>query len=384
MATPKEAIWEKTRYNLYTARDVFRRHWRLISFILGIIIIFWLLYALRSAILPFVLGLAFAYLLMPVISWVEKRLPRQGKWLQTKRVSLIILTFIIILGVVGFFSYFIVTAVINAFLVLVENAPQYISAGLRTLQDWAEVFRQQFPPEMQQQIDQLILDAGTAVGNAIRGVFARGISFIPTTLSLAFGFFSLPIFLFYIMKDAEKLKSGFYSAFSPWVAEHTRNIISIIERVLGRYIRAQLLLGFFVAYLCLVGLLILRIDFAPALAAFAGVTELIPILGPWIGGAAAVIVTLAVAPGKAIWVALLFLIVQLVENSLLVPRIQGGYLRIHPALLVVLLVLGAYIAGFWGIILAAPLTATIVEIYRYVRQSLKVVEETQEQPQPQN
>jgi len=369
---------------LYTARDVFRRHWRLISFILGIIIIFWLLYALRSAILPFVLGLAFAYLLMPVISWVEKRLPRQGKWLQTKRVSLIILTFIIILGVVGFFSYFIVTAVINAFLVLVENAPQYISAGLRTLQDWAEVFRQQFPPEMQQQIDQLILDAGTAVGNAIRGVFARGISFIPTTLSLAFGFFSLPIFLFYIMKDAEKLKSGFYSAFSPWVAEHTRNIISIIERVLGRYIRAQLLLGFFVAYLCLVGLLILRIDFAPALAAFAGVTELIPILGPWIGGAAAVIVTLAVAPGKAIWVALLFLIVQLVENSLLVPRIQGGYLRIHPALLVVLLVLGAYIAGFWGIILAAPLTATIVEIYKYVRQSLKVVEETQEQPQPQN
>lgn len=366
---------------MYTARGIFSRYWRLIFFILGIIIVFWLLYALRGAILPFVLGLVFAYLVLPVISWVEGKLPRQGKWLQTKRVSLIILTFIVVLGVVGFFSYFIVVAVADAFLVLVHNAPQYISAGLHALQEWAEGLRQVFPPEMQQQIDNFIMDAGVVVGNAIRDVFMRGVSFIPTTFSLIFGFASLPIFLFYIMKDSEKLQKGFYSALSPWVAEHTRNIISIIERVLGRYIRAQLMLAFIVAYLCLVGLLILRIEFAPVLAAFAGVTELIPILGPWIGGAAAVIVTLAIAPEKAIWVALLFFLVQLLENTLLVPRIQGSYLRIHPAILIVLLVLGAYIAGFWGIILAAPLTATVVEIYKYVRQSVEV-EGNQEQSQP--
>lgn len=366
---------------MYTARDIFRRYWRLIFFILGIIIVCWLFYALRTAILPFVLGLVFAYLLLPLITWVEKRLPRQGKWLQTKRVSLILLTYIIILGLVGFFSYFIVTAIVKAFLVLVQNAHLYISWGLRTLQEWAEVFRRQFPPEMQQQIDKLILDVGTIVGNAIRNVFVRGVSFLPATFSLIFGFASLPIFLFYILKDSEKLKNGFYSALSPWVAEHTRNIIAIIDGVLGRYIRAQLILGFFVAYLCLVGLLILGVGFAPALATLAGVTELIPILGPWIGGAAAVIVTLAIAPEKAIWVALLFFIVQLLENNLLVPRIQGAYLRIHPALIMVLLVLGAYIAGFWGIVLVVPVTATIVEIYKYVRQSVKV-EGTQEQPQP--
>jgi len=359
---------------LYTAKDVFRKHWRLTLFVLGIIIVFWLLYALRGAVLPFVLGLVFAYLLMPVISWVERKLPCRGKWLQTKRVSLIILTFVIILGLIGLFAYFIIVAVVDAFWILVQNAPQYISAGLFALREWAEVLRRQFPPEMQQQIDVFILDVGTAAGNAIRGLFMRGISFIPTTFSLVFGFVSLPIFLFYILKDSEKLKKSFYSALSPWVAEHTKNIISILERVLGRYIRAQLVLGFFVAYLCFVGLLILRIDFAPALAAFAGVTELIPILGPWIGGAAAVIVTLAIAPEKAIWVALLFILVQLVENNLLVPRIQGRYLRIHPAMILVLLVLGAYIAGFWGIIVAVPFAATIMEIYKYVRQSVKTVE----------
>jgi len=367
---------------LYTARSVFRRQWRLIFFILGIIIVFWLLYALRTAILPFVLGLVLAYLLLPVISWVEKRLPRQGKWLQTKRVSLIILTFIILLGLVGFFSYFIVTAVINAFSVIVQNAPEYISASLLRLREWAGFLRQQFPPEFQQQVDQFVLAAGVALGNVIREAFIRGVSFIPSTLSMMFGFVALPIFLFYILKDSEKLNRVFYSALSPWVAEHIKNIISIIEGVLGRYIRAQLMLGFIVAYFCLIGLLILGIgiEYAPALAAFAGVTELIPTLGPWIGGAAAVIVTLAIAPEKAIWVALLFLAVQLLENTLLVPRIQGAYLRIHPAIVIFLLVLGAYIAGFWGILLIVPVTATVVEIYKYMRQSIKV-EETQN-PQP--
>ena len=361
---------------MYTARSVARRHWRLILLILGIIIVFWLLYALRSAIFPFVIGLVLAYLLLPVISWAEERLPRQGRWRQTKRVSLIILIFIVILGLVAFLSFFIVTAVVNAFLVILQNAPQYISASLATLQEWAEALRQQFPPEMQQQVDKLIMDAGAALGNAIRDIFARGISFIPTTFSLMFGFAALPIFLFYILKDSERLKKGFYSSLSPQVVEHTKNIISIIEEVLGRYIRAQLMLGLVVAYFCFIGLLALQIPFAPALAAFAGVTELIPILGPWIGGATAVIVTLAIAPGKAIWVALLFFLVQLLENYLLVPRIQGGYLRIHPAIIMVLLVLGAYIAGFWGIILAVPLAATIVEIYKYVRSNLKA-EETQ-------
>ena len=93
----------------------------------------------------------------------------------------------------------------------------------------------------------------------------------------------------------------------------------------------------------------------------------IPIIGPWIGGGVAVIVTLAVVPEKAIWVAVLFVCVQLLENNLLVPKIQSAYLRIHPAVMVFLLVLGAYVAGFWGLLIIGPLTATLVEIFKYIR-----------------
>jgi predicted PurR-regulated permease PerM len=132
-----------------------------------------------------------------------------------------------------------------------------------------------------------------------------------------------------------------------------------------------------VAVLCFIGLAALGITLAPALAVLQGIMEFVPILGPWIGGAIGVIVILAVAPQKVIWAIGVYLGVQLLENILLVPRIHGGYLRIHPALILVLLPLGAYIAGLWGIILIVPLTATAVEIYKYVRDSLKAGEKQQ-------
>ena len=365
------------RLILGTAADIFKKRWRLILVIAGIVVTFCFLYALRYVMLPFMCGLVFAYLLLPVISWVEEKLPGGGKWSSYKRVTLIALVFIVILGLIGLIIFYTTVGVVSSFSILLQNAPQYISQGFITLQEWAEGFQRQFPHEMQQQIEQFIIDIAASLSDSARDAFMKGVSYVPATFGLMLGFLSLPIFLFYVLKDSEKLRRVFYSALSTQVAEHTRNIVSIIERVLGRYIRAQLMLGFIVACLCFIGLSILGIELAPALAVFAGIMEFIPILGPWIGGAAGVIVALAVAPEQVIWVALVYLIIQLLENILLVPRIQGAYLRINPAILIVLLVLGAYIAGFWGIILAGPLTATIVQVYRYVSQNMKVEENQQ-------
>ncbi|MFC1967172.1 AI-2E family transporter [Chloroflexota bacterium] len=343
------------------------KHWRLASLVLGIIVFLWVLYLLRTVILPFAAGLVLAYLFMPVISWLENNLPPRSKWPSFKRVFSILIVFLLIIILIGVFSYFIVTAIVDASIILLESAPDIISRSLYQIQQWLEGVRQQFPPEVSQQVDAALLQGGENLGNSIRDAMIGGISWVPRNISTILGFAALPFFLFYLLKDSEKLKRGFIMAFTPGWAEHTRNVMSIIERVLGRYIRAQLMLGLIVAYFAFIGLLVLGIQFAPVLAILAGVTELIPTLGPWIGGGVALIVTLAVAPEKALWVALLYLGIQVVENYFLVPRIQSAYLRIHPAVMIFMLVLGAYLAGFWGLLLAAPLTATFVEIYRYIR-----------------
>ncbi|MBM3118298.1 MAG: AI-2E family transporter [Chloroflexi bacterium] len=360
-----------------TAGNIFRRNWRLILFVLGVIITFWLLYVFRSVLLPFICGLVLAYLLYPIVSWLERKLPGQGKWLSTRRAGLVVFIFIVLLALIGLLAFYIIMGVVSSFSILIQNAPQYFSEGLDTVREWGVGIRQWFPSEMQQQVDQVVQDIGTALGNAMRNAFAKGLEYIPTTFGLILGFVALPVFLFYILKDWEKLGSGFYSTFSPRMAEHVRGVVSVIDKVLGRWIRAQLVLSAAVAVLCFIGLAALGITLAPALAVLQGLMEFIPILGPWIGGAVGVIVVLAIAPQKVIWVAVVYVGVQLLENILLVPRIHGGYLRIHPALILVLLPLGAYIAGLWGIILVVPLTATVVEIYKYVRQTWQTGETQQ-------
>jgi predicted PurR-regulated permease PerM len=353
---------------------MFKRQWRLIIVILGIIIIFLLLYVFRSVMLPFICGLVLAYLLYPIVSWLERRLPGKSRWLSARRASLIAGLFIIILVVVGLFTFYIITGVVSSFSILLKNAPQYFSEGLQTLRGWLEGFQRWVPPEIQQQVGGSSQDVGTILGNALRSAFGKGISYISSSFGLILGFVALPVFLFYVLKDWEKLSSGFYSAFSPQMAEHVRGVVAVIDKVLGRWIRAQLVLSAVVAVLSFIGLAALGITLAPALAVLQGIMEFVPILGPWIGGAVGVIVTLAIAPEKVIGVAVVYLAVQLLENIFLVPRIHGGYLKIHPAMILVLLPLGAYIAGLWGIILVVPLTATVVEIYKYVRQSLMAQE----------
>ena len=349
----------------------------MIFFVLGIIVVFLLLAVFWSVLLPFVCGLVLAYLMNPVISWLENKLPVQGKWSSARRTSLIAFIFIVTLVVVGLFTFYIVTGVVSSFSILIKNAPQYFSQGLKTFHDWLNSLQQWLPPETQQQLGINLQDAGTTLGDAMRGAFGKGVSYVSSTFGFILGFVALPVFLFYILKDWEKLRNSFYSAFAPPVAKYVRGVVGVIDKVLGRWIRAQLMLSAVVGVLSFIGLAALGIPLAPALAAFQGLMEFVPILGPWIGGAVGVIVTLAIAPDKAIWVAVVYLAVQLLENILLVPRIHGSYMRIHPAMILVLLPLGAYIAGLWGIILIVPLTATIIELYKYARQNL-VAEEIQQ------
>jgi predicted PurR-regulated permease PerM len=357
-----------------TAGSIFRRNWRLILFVLGIIITFWLAYIFRSVLLPFICGLVLAYLLYPIVSWLERKLPVKSRWLSARRASLIAGIFIIALVVVGILAFYTVTGVASSFSILIKNAPQYFSEGLQTLRGWLEGFQSWLPPELQQQAGGGFSDVGTTLGNAVRNAFGKGISYVAGTVGFILGFVALPVFLFYLLKDWEKLSSGFYSAFSPQMSKHVRGIVGVIDKVLGRWIRAQLILSAAVAVLCFIGLAALGITLAPALAVLQGIMEFIPILGPWIGGIIGVIVILAIAPQKVIWAIIIYLAVQLLENIFLVPRIHGGYLRIHPAVILVLLPLGAFIAGLWGIILIVPLTATIIELYKYVRDNMQVGE----------
>jgi predicted PurR-regulated permease PerM len=324
--------------------------------------------------MPFILGFILAYLLLPIIRWVEKHLPGAGKkpkHKQLKRISIIVVVYLLSLAVIGLVIFYIITLISKALGTLTQDAPQIIPNGLAAITQWLKSLPILSPPSIQQQIDVYSAQAVVALPNVLNDFLTRGMKIVQTSAGMLLGFIIMPVFIFFILKDWDRLRDRFYAALPLWTRTHTKNIFSILQNVVMRYIRGQLLLGLAVGLCAFILLTILRIDFALPLGVFAAITELVPLIGPWLGGSLAVVVTLAVAPEKAIWVALGYLMIQLLENQLLVPRIQGSQMEIHPALLIMLSVLGGYFAGIVGFIIILPLTMTVIKIFKYLRDSTR-------------
>jgi predicted PurR-regulated permease PerM len=354
-----------------TDNTLIKKNWRLIVFILGLFICVSLIWAFRNVLMPFIIGFILAYLLLPIIRWVEKRLPGEGKKPQLKRVSIIIVVYVLSLAVIGAIVFYVIAVMGKSLLAMAQDAPQIIPNGLAMISKWLKSLSFLSSLSMQQQIDTWALQASVGLGNALQGFLTGGLEMVKSSAGMILGFAILPIFVFLILKDWGKLRDRFYAALPAWTREHAKSVFSILQHVVMRYIRGQLMLGLAVGICSAVLLFSLGIEFALPLAVLAGITEMVPMIGQWIGGGVAVIVTLSTSPEKVICVGVGYLVIQLIENNLLVPKIQGSQMQIHPALIIILSVLGAYVAGILGFIIVLPLTMTVLGIFRYLRDSAR-------------
>ena len=352
---------------------------RLVWLVLGTIIIGLVLYQLRNALLPFIVGGALAYILEPFISWLERRTPWMSSRSELKRIILILLIYAIFLLIVAAALIALIPPITAEIRHFVENVPSLIDRARATVESLDAQIAERLPEEFVAAIHDAAQDLGNVVVSALLVFAARTYGVISQTLSLLLGLAMVPLILFYLLKDGEKIIAGMLSVLSPEPRRHARNVLDILNGVFSSYIRGQLILGLVVGVMVFVGLMLLDVPFAPALGLVAGITELIPVIGPWLGAIPGLLVVLATAPEKFIWVALLYLGVQLIENSLLVPRIQGESLNLHPVMVLAALIVGSEVAGFWGIILGPPLAAAGREVLMYFL-SVWRAEDTDEAP----
>ena len=345
---------------------------RLIWLLLGAIIVVLLMYQLRSALLPFIIGGALAYILDPFVSWLERRTPWMSDRPDLKRVIVIAVIFIIaaILASIALIAG--ITAIIHQVQAFIQDLPQLIEAARVTFESVSTRLAIDIPPELSDVVRDATQNIGNVVIEAGKRVAGRTLSVISQTVSLLLGLAMVPLILFYILKDRGKIIEGMLNTLSPEPRRHTQNVLSILDGVFSSYIRGQLILGLVVGVVVVLGLFLMGLLFAPKLTPYApvlgivaGVFELIPVIGPWLGAIPGVIVTLAFAPDMIIPVILLYLLVQLLENSLLVPRIQSESLNLHPIMVLAALIIGSEVAGLWGIILGPPLAAAARGVLLY-------------------
>jgi predicted PurR-regulated permease PerM len=149
--------------------------------------------------------------------------------------------------------------------------------------------------------------------------------------------------------------------------------IRIAERVFGQWVRGQLLLGFTVGVTTFIGLTLLGqfVDpvfgrYAILLSIVAGVLELLPIIGPIIAAVPAVLLAATAGIEAVVAALVLYTAIQQLENYLLVPKIQGDAVQLHPAAVIFALIIGGSLAGLLGAILALPVIAAFRDVVRYL------------------
>ena len=348
-----------------TPSSSFQKYWRPLLILGGIVLVLWLVAISMAVLVPFIVGILLAYLTIPFIIRLEKILPPRAKWQKVKRAISILVVFIVVTVLFVLFAEYIGSAVVSTVKVLFDKAPQYITQGMDRAAQFLNVFRRVMPQSLVVRIDDTVAGASPAIGKFIQDFVVGSMAMIPASIPTVIGFSALPFFLFFILYDYESFNQYLYALLPAGAARHTGNVLAIIGNVMGRYIRSQLILGLIVGTLVLLGLLIVNVEYAPAIAAVTALTQFIPIVGPVISGIMIVIITLATQPEKLVWALLVFIIAEGLLNLVFANWVQGKYMKMHPAIVMVLLAVGGYIAGFWGMILALPVCATAWEMFKY-------------------
>ncbi len=167
----------------------------------------------------------------------------------------------------------------------------------------------------------------------------------------------------YMLLDMDRLAAAANRRFPP--APDTTPLVERMERALLSYVKGQLALSLIIGASSGVGLWVLGMTglmpnggkYALLFGVWAGITELIPYVGPWLGAAPPVVYALVQHPLAALWVVVLFLGIQQLEGHVVVPKVMGHSLRLHPLLVIFGLLAGGEIYGFPGILVALPLLA---------------------------
>jgi predicted PurR-regulated permease PerM len=175
----------------------------------------------------------------------------------------------------------------------------------------------------------------------------------------------------YMLLDMDRLAARIDRRFPPLPG--TTPLIGRMEQALVSYVKGQLLLSVIIGASSGIGLWILGMTglmpnggkYALLFGVWAGITELIPYIGPWLGAAPPVLYALVQHPLSAVWVVLLFLGIQQLEGHVVVPKVMGHSLRLHPLLVIFGLLAGGEIYGFPGILVALPLLAAVRAVWEF-------------------
>lgn len=349
----------------------------------GLAIFTWVIWRFQNLISPLVLALILAYLLNPLVTQLMRRTGMQrGAAVLIVYVIVLLawLTGAVALGFVAFEQLSRLTALLpdsmTEFMALVQNQieaiRQYrINIAGYTLSGEMVTSRIDF--------NALTRQAVTLIQPALSQTGSWAAQLASATISTLLTGFLIFIISLYMAKDSPQFSRSLSElAHQPGYQQDVERLLRDFARIWDAYLRGQVILGLVIGVLVALTLSLLGVNNALGLGVLSGVLEFLPVVGPLIGTAAAVLVAFfqtnnwlgMSAVNYALVVLAVMIIIQQIENNLLVPRIVGDALDLHPLVVMISVLMGTSLAGILGAILAAPVVASVKLLGAYAWRKL--------------
>lgn len=358
--------------------------WSIIGSLIVLAVAGWALLKISVIFPPLVLALLIIYLLNPIVNRLEaRRVPRLWGTL---------LAYIVVLAVL--------TLIVIALSPLIARQAEQFSA------DWPE-FKEQIVVSVDDIVASIedrtdvsidttdlhcLLDVQVETTSEARcdevterlreqvvGSFERVTELGSSVLHIVLIFVLAPLLALYLLIDLPDLQRDVLNLIPESHRTEVADLASKVGRTVGGFFRGQLLVALTVGVMSTLGFLLIDLKFALAIGAIAGFTNLIPLVGPFIGGGLGVIVgTVTDNAGTGLKAALVALVVQQVDNHVISPNIMKRTVQLHPVTVMLSLLAGGTLAGFWGVLLGVPTVA----VFKLVASHLWTTRVLHESPTP--
>lgn len=334
--------------------------WSLRLIIIGftLYLAYWLLGQIWVGVRPVLLAIIFSTLLWPVVKWL-----RRHRWPDGLASIVVLLAALVLVSAL-------LVATARPIVTQSVNIANRAADGIQRLQQWVTGPPLNLPGERIDAAAASVADWLRSSADQIALTVLGGVSTVSSTVVTAV---LVLVLMFFFLKDGD--------AFVPWLRRqvgtsaggHLTEVLIRSWNTLGSFVRIQVLVSFVDAVLIGIGLVILGVPLAAALAVLTFIAGFVPIVGAIAAGAIAVLVALVTnGPTTALLVLALVLLVQQVESNVLQPLLQGRSLDLHPAIVLLAVTAGSTLYGIIGAFLAVPVVAVAATMLRYLSDQVAV------------
>ncbi|TXH70347.1 MAG: AI-2E family transporter [Thiothrix sp.] len=325
-----------------------------------------LFYLLSPMLTPFFVAALLAYLGDPLVDRLEG--------MKLSRTLSVTVVFIAISSIILIFFLFLVPLLEMQIKRLGEKLPGYLDWFLGSFGTYLQAQLGVDPDILQgEKLKELVASnwqqTGGLIKNVLQTVSKSGFMIVGWLGTLAL----IPVLLFYLLRDWDNLVAYIHDLLPRSVEPTVSKLAKESDEMLGAFLRGQFLVMIALSILYWLGLSLIGLDFALLIGFIAGLVSFVPYLGLIVGITIAGIAVLFQTqdPLNLLWVLAVFVVVQVIEGSLLTPWLVGERIGLHPVAVIFAVLAGGQLFGFVGVLLALPVAAILAVIMRYLHETYK-------------